>query len=88
MGLEITTKDLGSRLEVRETEVTCEKRPSGDSIQGHTRIYKNIQKVYKNIQRVYKNIQEYTEGILENTGSIQRVYKVDHGSFLPRLRTW
>ena len=56
MGLEITTKDLGSRLEVRETEVTCEKRPSGDSIQGHTRIYKNIQKVYKNIQeytRVY-----------------------------------
>lgn len=67
MGLEITTKDLGSRLEVRETEVTCEKRPSGDSIQGHTRIYKNIQKVYK-------NIQEYTEGI-QVYKNIQRVYK-------------
>ena len=56
MGLEITTKDLGSRLEVRETEVTCEKRPSGDSIQEYTRIY-----------RGYTSIQEYTEGIQENT---------------------
>ena len=33
MGLEITTKDLGSRLQVRKTGVTCEKRTSGDSIQ-------------------------------------------------------
>ena len=64
MGLEITTKDLGSRLEVRETEVTCEKRPSGDSIQGYTRIYRGY-------IRIYKNIQEYTEGIQEYT----RIYR-------------
>ena len=56
MGLEITTKDLGSRLEVRETEVTCEKRPSGDSIQENIRIYRGYTRIYKNIQRVYKNI--------------------------------
>ena len=70
MGLEITTKDLGSRLEVRETEVTCEKRPSGDSIQGHIRIYKNIQKVYKNIQEYTEGIQEYTRIYRRYTESI------------------
>ena len=44
MGLEITTKDLGSRLQVRETGITCEKSTSGNSIQENTRVYKSIQK--------------------------------------------
>ena len=57
MGLEITTKDLGSRLQVRETGITCEKSTSGGSIQENTRVYKSIQeytRVYKNTQRVCK----------------------------------